>query len=234
LALFQRSEAILSSAREPVEDWLPTGTLKTKLTIPSHKTGRNTPGQYRGRGNKVSRTKTEGGRRMKEERIKKIIEQVEKNKKNWQKNKSLEHRFMWGIYCYFYDDDKDSGLRARTAKKLYNLLYQRRPEWIYWSSELSLTGREGNFFIDDGCMRGVFHPKTPIEVALATELLEEEDFLLYVIAVLEEKIELSGEKVGQSPENTCPKCKGFLKSGATRETLYYWCTSCDYEYKIEV
>lgn len=92
---------------------------------------------------------------------------------------------------------------------------------------------EAILFVDDSCTMGVFHPATPLE--LATLMREKStpafDVVKWIIDYEDGKIPRGGVVVGQDAENTCPKCGGFLWSGATRATVFYSCEKCGYQRK---
>lgn len=123
---------------------------------------------------------------------------------------------------------KNSDLRIAAADQLKELIGSKIPKWIKYDSW------DFVFLLDDGCSRDTWHPETPIEIRKALKVLDDTEILYYLILIVSGEIKLSGNKIGQSAKNTCPICKDFLWSGATRRKTIYSCTKCDYEKEIEV
>lgn len=88
-------------------------------------------------------------------------------------------------------------------------------------------------YIDDGSTKGVLHPDTPLEIALklqkeSTSSLEIVRWILKNEARESTKEETVGEARGFDPEQTCPQCRGYVLSGATRRRVFWSCTKCSW------
>lgn len=142
--------------------------------------------------------------------------------------KGERHCYSEGIRDF---EEYESEEKRKIREYLLSLVIQNKLPWIYYDA--LAYEMHGSIFIDDHCTRGVLHPMTPIEVKKAMQI-PDLNFKIFLIALLEGKIKLSGKKVKQSEENTCPKCGKFLASGATRTSIYYSCSSCEYSKKVEV
>ncbi len=162
--------------------------------------------------------------RQTKETIEKVTEKIDKYK---QKRSWFNHSFQFGIN----DRDRGERIRKEAVRKLIEVIREKRPDWIRYSP--NAYELHGSFFVDDGSTMGVLHPNTPVEVKTALTVLDKDEILLWLTALLEGKVSLSGETVGQSSSNTCPKCGSFATSFATRQKIFYRCSFCGFSTQEE-